>query len=85
MEKVEIEGKFIRGPGKFLSDFNKIYHDNEEFRTGLMCCLIQEFVAKLSGNSNPQWYAGALNFCLEWSDTGNCKGHEFVARNLGIM
>ena len=70
---VKLEGEFIRGPDKFLSDFNKICRDSYEENTVLVCYLLQSFFAKLSGNPNPQWAEGELNFYHALKSTGNSK------------
>ena len=85
MEKFKLESKCIRGPDKFLSDFNKSTVTMNTFAMNSCGFLLQLFVAKLSVNPNPQWDTGTFNFYLALAITGNCKGYEFVAGILEIM
>ena len=42
-------------------------------------------MSKLSGNTNTQYAAGALNFYIALAAGGNKKAYEFVAGNHGLI
>lgn len=75
LKNKDVKGKpkFIHGADKFLSEFSALYRNNQEFRNGLLCCLLHSFVAKLSGNPNPQLASSALNFSLALASSKSKK------------
>ena len=77
--------ELIHGIEELLFELDSLYKEKREFRGVLLCCILHNCVAKLSGSKNPHYDNSDFNFSIPLFENENNKLYYFFDGDLGLI
>jgi hypothetical protein len=83
LKELVVDTSFLPSGDNFIKNFVTTYMANANVQNSLLVGLMQAYISKVNGHSNPVYGTAVTNFFLSLAGTGSKQAVEFVSANLG--